>query len=308
VPLAIPIVVLLALLVSMGMAASQRQVSGGFVNWAAQAFKRLPLLGGFSIDQIVKMDRYITHQLGRLFASVEGQGIRWFVHLAEYVNVVGYWSLYWPIAMYHEVTKLLRHDIPRAVDARTKPLARRVDAAEASAKATAGYAHSFPKKIHAVDRTKEVTRIQTVAMPHAGEWRWVHNHFDALRKAVATAAAGAIGVALPHGHSFPIPWRGAINGVRRRLKALEYFTAATGAAVLVARALCGVSAQCVKKGNIGRAARRWCGLDSSLVDTLLLDGLAIFGALSVVEFANELRAVEDEALKIVGDLVAEWPS
>jgi hypothetical protein len=292
VPLAIPLIILLALLVSMGMATVQRSVSGGFIAWAANAMRKVPLFGGFSIDQIVKMDRYITHQLGRAANALTAQSVKWFEDLATYVNVVGYWSLTWPVVIYHEVQKLLHHDIPSAVDARTKPLARRTDAVEAQVKAVSGYAHSFPHKIKAVDRTKEVTQIQTVAMPHAGEWSWIHDHFDTLKKAVAGAAAAATTVALPHAPAFPSPWGVTGKQLRRLWRDRNYLIGATGAAVLVATAIGGVTPRCVRNGNIGRFARRLCGLDSLIADALLADLAIMGGTLSIVEFAKALQKAE----------------
>src|SRR5437899_4036518 len=200
--LAIPILLLLALLVSAGLAASSRPVSGGFVEWLKNQAARIPVFGGLSIDQIVKLDRYITSKLGAHYRAIEGAGVRWFGDLSHYVDVVGYWSLYWPIALFHEVTHLTTVVIPNAINARTKPLSRRLDAVEAQAKATAGVAHSLPRVVKGRATTKEVTRIERVAMPHAAEWDWIHEHFNALKKTVAAAAALAIGVALPHAHSF----------------------------------------------------------------------------------------------------------
>jgi hypothetical protein len=64
---------------------------------------------------------------------------------------------------------------------------------------------------------------------------------------------------------------------------------------------------CVRKGNIGKVARRLCGLDGALVDLLLLETTLIVGAVSVVEFAEALLVIEDEALKIAHTLIKEFP-
>jgi hypothetical protein len=269
VPLAIPLIVLLALFVSMGMATLQRNVSGGFVQWAASAFRKIPLFGGFTIDQIVKMDRFVTHQLGRAFNAVESQGVKWLTDLSHYQDVVGYWSLYWPIGLYHAVHRLLTHSIPRAVTARTAPLSRQVDAAEAQAKAAAGIAHTLPRTVKAHDRTQEVTRIETVAMPHAGEWNWIHDHFDTLKKSVAAAAAGAIGLALPHAPSLPVPWGLTARQLRRRLGRAEALLGVTAFTAVLAATL-GVSVRCLRPtGPLSRVSRRLCGLSGAALNDLL---------------------------------------
>lgn len=93
----------------------------------------------------------------------------------------------------------------------------------------------------------------------------------------------------------------------KRLRKVEGIFAAGVAAAIIANAL-GIATKCLRRGNVGKAARSICGFDTSLIDSLLADGLAIVGALSVVEFAKELQAVEGEAVKILGSLVKEWPS
>ena len=101
--------------------------------------------------------------------------------------------------------------------------------------------------------------------------------------------------------------RRANNRLGHRVKRLEGIFGATVAAGIIANVL-GVSARCLRRGNVGKAARSVCGLDTNLLDSLLLDGLAIVGALSVVEFAEGLRAIEGEAVKILGAGIREWPS
>lgn len=92
-----------------------------------------------------------------------------------------------------------------------------------------------------------------------------------------------------------------------RLRKVEGIFAASVAAAVIANAL-GIATRCLRRGNVGKAARSICGFDPSLIESLLADGLAIVGVLSVVEFATELRAIEDDAVKILGALVKEWPS
>lgn len=133
------------------------------------------------------------------------------------------------------------------------------------------------------------------------------------RLAALAAAVAAMGGVIAHpGHvvSLPKTWRGLTRRLSRlehRMKRAEGWLAAGALAVALGNVL-GVSARCLRSGNVGRAARRICGMDANLLESLLADGLAIVGALSVVEFAHELRAIEDEAVKILGAAIKEWPS
>jgi len=90
-----------------------------------------------------------------------------------------------------------------------------------------------------------------------------------------------------------------LTNVWKRLRKLELLLGATGAAVLVARALGVGSARCIRSGNIGRAARRWCGLDSAIVTALLAGLVVLEGQISLEEFARELLEIETE----LGNLV-----
>lgn len=109
---------------------------------------------------------------------------------------------------------------------------------------------------------------------------------------------------------FPDVWHGLTRRFARihwRLSRLEKLLTATGIAAVVATML-GVTSRCLRRGNLGRAARSVCGLDAGMFESLLGDLIAITSVLSVVEFATELRTVEDEAVAIMGRLVREWPS
>src|SRR5947207_1855996 len=122
--------------------------------------------------------------------------------------------------------------------------------------------------------------------------------------ALARAVGAYAGTLVPPLHfPHPLKWlrdiRKDITRIHKRLGKLEAGVAAGVFAVTMANVL-GVSARCLRKGNVGKAARRVCGMDSTLLDFLLADLLAIAGVVSVVTFAEALREVEDEAVKIMG--------
>lgn len=302
------IYVLLALFVTIGAALMTRPLSGGFIGWLQQQASRLPAFGGLSLEQIVRLDRWIVNKLGKHAKAIEGAGIGWLTALAKYVEAVGYWSLYWPIALYHQMDWLTTHHIPKAIKARTQPLDRRIDVAEAQAKAAAGQAHSNTVVIRKGGTVTKVTKIERVAMPHAKEWEWIHDHWKALTHAVTGTVAAAGVIAIPG----RVEWRNPLDALRRahgkRLKRLEKLLGVSGIALIMARALGLGSARCLRGGNLAKAARRICGLDSSLFNSLMLDLVAILSVVSVVEFANDLRAIEDEALSVASKMIREWPS
>lgn len=151
--------------------------------------------------------------------------------------------------------------------------------------------------------------VPDVLAPDLPALDWLRKHWKAVRRAAIGAAGLAGGLALPG--NIGRDWIGYTKRTfrihRLRLNRLEKILGAAGFAALLANALGLASWRCVTRGNLGRLSRAVCGMDSSLLGSLLQDLLGIVGALSVVEFTNELRAVEEEAVAIMGKLVKEFP-
>lgn len=75
----------------------------------------------------------------------------------------------------------------------------------------------------------------------------------------------------------------------RRIGRLEGLLTIAGLTALVAAVLTRLGAGWVRCSKVGRVGRAICGVEESLLDTLLVDTLAVFGTLSLVEFAHELQ-------------------
>lgn len=122
-------------------------------------------------------------------------------------------------------------------------------------------------------------------------------------------AVGAGAVALP-GWVIHLPGRvkgleGDATRLGRRLRRIERLVGAAAFAGLMANAIGGVTARCIRNGNIGRTARLLCGLDSGVLATLLAGFAVLEGGFSIQELAREALAVEDELVKGVRLLVSE---
>jgi hypothetical protein len=306
--LAIPLFLLCIVIVASGSPFIQKAQSNAWVSWFVNAVKFVGDKENWVLQQAIKLTKWVTHELGPIYQATFGRVLTWLATLNHYVYVVGYWSLYWPIALKHEVDHLRHKTIPTIVDRRTAPIRQTAQQAEAEARAAAGQAHSTVISPAKPGTVQKVTRIERVAMPHAHEWEWIHDHWKATKAAILGAAEAAIAIPIPGG----IAWRNPLAALRRahnaRLRRLEKLVAVGGIAAILSQIL-GVSTRCLRGGgNVGKAARRICGLDTSLFNSFLLDLVAILSVVSVVEFANDLRAVEDEALAVMGRLVREWPS
>lgn len=278
-PLVIPLAVLLALLVSYGLATTSRPVSGGFVKWLADKVVNIPFIGGLSVEQVLRLDRFLTQALGTHFQAVSRAGVKWVATLANYVYVVGYWTLYWPIELTHVVAWLVRSHIPHAINARTKPIAQTAANAEAQAKAAAGLAHTIPKTAKGNSTVKEVTTIQHVAMPHAKHWDWINTHWKGITAAVAGAAAIAL----------PVPFGLTIRGIKRRLRKLEAERVGPLAAVaVVALALRKMGLSWLKCPSFARLGRKIGCSGFAFIEELLFIGFSAFVITDLCRFTDLL--------------------
>lgn len=297
--LAIPFFILALVLVASGTPFIQHSHSHGFLKWFVNAVKFVGYKENWVLQQAVKLTKWVVHELGPIYEATYGRATTWISTLNHYVYVVGYWSLYWPIALKHEVDHLRHKTIPSIVDSRTAPIKQTAEQAEADARAAAGQAHSRVSSPAKPGTVKDVTVIKKVAMPHAQEWEWVHDHWKAAKAAILGATAAAIAVPVPGG----IPWRNPLDALRRahgkRLKRVEALLGVAAFAVVLSRVL-GVSVKCLKpSGNVGKTARRLCGLNAGLLDALLLGTTLLAGPMSIVTFAEGMLDIEEEIVGLI---------
>jgi hypothetical protein len=126
----------------------------------------------------------------------------------------------------------------------------------------------------------------------------------------ATAAVAAVGaVTIPWAHVHVFPRLRSLEHARwrhnARLKRLEKILAAAGAAAIMANALGLPNWRCITRGNLGRASRAICGLESGLFAALLAGLVLVETPLSLEELAHEYLSVFDDALGLVVGAVDE---
>jgi hypothetical protein len=213
--------------------------------------------------------------------------------LARWIHALGSLVLgsSWAVAhfagdMAYSIERLATVVLPREIGQATRPISRRATRALAAAAAAALAARNLR---HYLNRL------------------YGHTIRPALHH-----LTHAVDVAIPR----------ALGGIRSRLRDVEHeiahpstrwlrrtATAMWGAALLglmirtLARRFPWLFCRQVKK-----VGGRICGLDASLLDSLLLDALAIASVISVKEFAHELQAIEHEALVILAAGIDELPS
>lgn len=145
---------------------------------------------------------------------------------------------------------------------------------------------------HSAARAAVAPIYRTVAIPHLGELQWIHRHWKAL-----TAALGAAGsIALAPGLAIPRVWHGIdelrhrLGRIEKRLTKVEGLFGATALALAMANVLGIPNPRCLRKGPIGKVARRLCGLGTGALDDLLgllVDVFIVEDICKVIELLNE---------------------
>jgi hypothetical protein len=286
---------LITLFTAIGLATNARPAAGGLWNWLIQTFKAAAFFGAVFQQKVVQLAQEIANRLGIHAAALEGKGTSWIAALNHYSYVTGYWSLLWPVRLTQFFYHLVTHTIPRQVNSRTAPIARTAAAAEAQAKAATGVAHSTARVLPHKADVVPVTRIERVAMPHAGEWDWIHKHYKTLQGIVLGVATAGIAGTLPHAPTIPLKWPLNFKWTHKRLHRLELLLGVAGFAGILASVM-GVTANCLKPtGPIGKTARRLCGLPTRALEDLL----AVLVDLYALEHICDLITLMNEALGLV---------
>jgi hypothetical protein len=291
---AIPLLAVIGMFVALGIAFTARPLSQGFVSWLQNAGRVAQFFGGITADIAVKLTRWLTHHVGAEWHDLERLGVAWLSGLYQWADLAITNALEWPLWLWRFQRWLLFHEIPRIIHAIphlatsvTHTITKRVKTVERTIV-------KLPRLSKAAAKALVSAAVATYIHPFLADLTWLRRHFHAL-----TAVLPRV-IHLPHVPTFPNIWK--------RIRALEKRLAVPLgiAAVIAAIGRLGIGwIRCNKVRRLGRAV---CGMDDRLLENFLLDATAIFSVLSVVEFANEMRTIEDEAVSIMGRLVREWPA
>jgi hypothetical protein len=153
---------------------------------------------------------------------------------------------------------------------------------------------------HAIDRTI------TVTIPHAvGRVERRLGRDIRLVRTLARSTAATVAHDLPLLRREVADWRGYTRRLARRLRRAEKMLAPAAFAALVVGALARLGLGVLRCPRFLKAARRTCGMDPALLESMLLDTTLILGAISLVEFAHELQAVVEPVESGIRHLIRE---
>ena len=263
-----PLILVAALIVAYAQATLAHSQNTGLIGWLTGKLASLPILGGLSAKQVLKLDAWITNMLGRHFKQIEARGVAWMSALDSFTrrNAKAALSIGAPVwALAYWLTHV---EIGRQAKAHDAPIARKASRGLAQSNQALRIAENVA---HAKPGTRvnvRVTRIERVAMPHAEEWNWINNHWAGLKQAIALAAAGALAPTLPRVHVPSVPWGLTPTRIRRIIRGLGVPIGLSALAVSVA-AILRVTPHCLRDGNIGKVARRLCGMPTHWLNDVL---------------------------------------
>lgn len=276
---------------ALGVAAMQPQTSSAFTRWLRTLGPVARLVIGSSADLALRLTRWVTSKVGEGFADMERLAVGWIGGLAEWAKVTFEAALLWPIELLRFAFWLLDVELPRLIRALPNAATRLVHQTITRVVRVERTVVKLPKLSRAQARALVAAAVATYIGPYLFPLRWLRSHFHALTAVIP--------------HTLPIPFGRTITAIRKRLRRLERVTAAGVGVGLVAVALTRLGLKWIRCGKVMRAGRRVCGMDDDLLTSLLGDTLLVLGAVSVVEFAEGLLAIEDEALSVMGGIVRE---
>jgi hypothetical protein len=146
-----------------------------------------------------------------------------------------------------------------------------------------------------------------IARPFEAKVAGLERDVNKLTGWVAALAAGALAGA---GH-IALPWprlgkvERAEHSLTKRVGRLEKLLGVAGLAALITATFGGEIVRMLRCGNVRKFGPQVCGVNANLLEGLFADAALVLGAISIVEFAKALQAVEGEAVKMLESIVTE---
>lgn len=254
-PLAIPLLVVLAAFVAYGSAALARSSSGGLINWLAK--QAIITAGGTAwiASQVLKLSGHVTHALGKHFAEVEHAAASWVAALAAYVDLVGRRTLLMPFELSRFAYWLVRHEVPRLIDGAIQHIGKAVHTITKIVPGVTKTIVKLPKLTRAQAKALIGAAVATYVGPYLIPLRWLRAHWHALTVALD--------------HALPVPFGRTVAQIRRRLRRLEKITAGGLAVGVVAMALGRLGLGWLRCRNPGRIGKALCRIPGHWSDDLI---------------------------------------
>lgn len=166
------------------------------------------------------------------------------------------------------------------------------------------YVRPLVKKVtHVTEQT--VTRVRVVADSRVPALAREVKALEARLEHVADTVALPAPISVPREIPKIGELRRAWDWTKGHLDSLRKLGTVAGLVGLTAATLGRLGLGFVRCSKVKRIGRGVCGLDESLLESLLADALLVVGAISIVEFAKELQTIEGVTVDALRGFVRE---
>lgn len=292
--LAVPFLLIVVYFFMVGTAATAKPFSDGLVGWLAKVAANIPIAGPISAKLAVSMASWITNKVGGQWRDLERGAIRWISGLYQWSALAVTQAMSWPYHLFRLQSWLLTVEIPRLYHALARPAVNVTKTITKRLQPIERTIIKLPKLSRAAAKALVGAAVALYIHPYLADLRWLKRHFSALTHAIPKA------IDLP---TFP-----DFAGLRKRLDRLSKKVAPGALVGVIVLALAKMGLSWIRCNKVARIGKKVCGWDDEFIENLLLGATVVFGAASIVEFAETMRGVEDEAIGLMHKLVREWPS
>lgn len=291
----IPIGVYFLMVVLIGLAYAYRYTFGAFLYQLSEALGSVSIPTGFfgSVHPLRWASSVLDDFNNGIYAAI-GAGIdacSWAYTQWTHFEAYAWQELGSAVRELAEGTDqalgyLVRHKIAAMIAAVFGPLAATVYALRKQVAALVA------EGVHVIEQapkviTNETTKVETKVVR--------------ITKTIVEATAGAVAGELP---ALRRRVREAENEATEAFKTAERLAQRVGAGAIVGTVAAAIFARLglgwLKCSNVERAGKQLCGLDRGLLESLLVGTVAVFGTVSLVDFAKEVQTGTEDAAKIVG--------
>lgn len=229
--------------------------------WLASGLDRINHFILYQLGQVVQASAWAWHKLISQTAAFVHESMSLVADLAE--------------ATAGELERIGTQVIPAAISTALGPVV--------------GLAYALRKQLAALAATVAhlaTTATHTVTHEVTKQLVRVEKTVQVRTKTIVVATAGAVAGALPRLGRVERELKGVDETLKDTLRKVA--PAAILAVVVAAVARLGLSwTRCSRVGKVGRSV---CGMDDSLLESLLTDALLIFSTISIVELARESQS------------------
>ena len=267
--LAIPLLLIAAILVAYGSAATAKQTANAFVTFLNFAIPQLGDAVAWVTKHSIDLAKYLTHALGVNWSSRVGNLVYWFTGL----NQIAKWQVGLAFKTAFELRdfaqKTVTVYIPHAIHAAVGDLRKTVTGTVKVITKVERIVVHVPAQATTAARKAIAATIPAAIARELPLLGWIRKNLKAIKRAVWVAAA--IAGAVPGLLHLPIHWPHGLTArqLRRLNRVWSRVFSTAGVAAIVALGLSALGLGWVRCSNVKKFGRSVCRMPTHLLDDLL---------------------------------------